>query len=66
MISLGEYYADKISIMPVNEIGEKLLHNMNNSDANGQTALSPAISFCLGLAKAFKHDLHQMYVFGLF
>lgn len=46
--------------MPVEEIGQKLIDNMNKSEANGQTALSPAITFCFGLTRKFKHDLHQM------
>jgi hypothetical protein len=34
---------------------------MTKSEAEGQTALSPAIAFCIGLAKKLKHDLNQMY-----
>lgn len=60
MIELGDIYADQISIQPVSEVGEKLITNMTKTEAEGQTALTPALAFCLGLAKKFKHDLHQM------
>lgn len=35
----------------VKEIGDKLAQNMMNTEPNGQTALGPALAFCLGLAK---------------
>lgn len=63
MIEIGELYADQISIQPVSEVGEKLINNITNTKADGQTALAPALAFCLGLAKKFKHDLHQMLFF---
>jgi hypothetical protein len=31
-----------------------------NTEPNGQTAMTPTLAFCIGLAKGFKHDLHQM------
>jgi hypothetical protein len=33
---------------------------MTKSEAEGQTALTPTLAFSIGLAKKFKHDLHQM------
>lgn len=60
MIELGQIYADQISIQPVTEVGEKLITNMARTEAEGQTALTPALAFSIGLAKKFKHDLHQM------
>jgi len=36
---------------------------MTKAEADGQTALTPALAFCLGMAQEWKHDLHQMYLF---
>jgi hypothetical protein len=33
---------------------------MTKAEADGQTALTPALAFCLGMAQEWKHDLHQM------
>ena len=33
---------------------------MTKAEADGQTALTPALAFCLGLASKWKHDLNQM------
>ncbi len=62
MIELGQIYGEQISILPVSEVGEKLVSGMAKMEAEGQTALTPALAFCLGMAKKFKHDLHQMYI----
>jgi hypothetical protein len=34
---------------------------MTKLEADGQTAMTPALAFCLGLANAWHHDLNQMY-----
>lgn len=37
--------------------------NMTKSEADGQTAMTPALAFCLGMATKWNHDLNQMYYF---
>ncbi len=48
--------------MKVKQVGDLLISNMAKMEPEGQTALTPAIAFCLGLAKKFKHDFHQIVV----
>jgi len=49
----------------IQEIGEKLLSNLTKAEADGQTAMTPALAFCLGMASKWRHDLNQMYHFPL-
>lgn len=35
---------------------------MTKAEADGQTALTPALAFCLGMAQEWKHDLHQIVI----
>lgn len=60
MISLGTEYSSKISIQKAANLGENLVMHLTKAVENGQTALGPALAFCLGLAKAFHHSLTQM------
>lgn len=34
--------------------------NLTKASEDGQTALGPALAFCLGLSKAFKQSLTQV------
>ena len=36
---------------------------MTKAEADGQTAMTPALVFCLGMATKWKHDLNQMYLY---
>lgn len=36
---------------------------MTKAEADGQTAMTPALIFCLGMATKWRHDLNQMYLF---
>lgn len=60
MVELGEKYAEKISISTVEQAGDLLVENLTKAEPDGQTAMTPALAFCFGLAKKFKHDLNQM------
>jgi hypothetical protein len=60
MLEAGRQAASEISLSSIQEVGDKLIANMTKAEADGQTAMTPALVFCLGLAQAWKHDLHQM------
>lgn len=60
MIELGEQYGDLISVRKSKEIEDDIIKNYNQVNENGQTAMTPAIVFCIGLAKRMKHTLNQM------
>ena len=66
MMELGAFYAHKISIASAGTIGENLLMNLTKAEPDGQTAMTPALAFCFGLASKMKHYLHQMYQSCLF
>lgn len=61
LIEAGKEAASQISLMPIQEIGDKLITNMTKAEADGQTAMTPALAFCLGMASKWNHDLNQMY-----
>ena len=61
ILEAGKMAAAEISLSSIQEVGDKLIANMTKAEADGQTAMTPALAFCLGLARAWKHDLHQMY-----
>lgn len=63
LMEAGAEAAGLISLSSIQEIGDKLLSNMANAEAEGQTAMTPALAFCLGMATKWKHDLNQMYHF---
>lgn len=60
MLEAGKKAAAEISLSSIQEVGDKLIANMTKAEADGQTAMTPALVFCLGLAQEWKHDLHQM------
>ena len=60
MVTLGAEYAEKISVQEAGVIGENLLMNLTKTEPQGQTAMTPALAFCFGLASRMKHFLHQM------
>jgi hypothetical protein len=60
LLEAGRTAASQISLSTIEEVGDKLLTNMTKAEADGQTALTPALAFCLGLASEWKHDLNQM------
>lgn len=60
LIEAGKKAAGDISLSSIQEIGDKLLTNMTKAEAEGQTAMTPALAFCLGMATQWKHDLNQM------
>jgi hypothetical protein len=62
MMEAGKLAAGEISLSSIQEVGDKLIANMTKAEADGQTALTPALAFCLGLANKWKYDLHQMYI----
>ena len=41
-------------------MGDSLITNMTKAEAEGPTAMTPCLAFCLGMATKWKHDLHQM------
>lgn len=59
---LGVEYATQISKAKASNIGENLVMHLTKALEDGQTALGPALAFCLGLAKAFRHSLTQVVV----
>ena len=61
VIEAGKEAAKEISLSSIQEVGDKLMTNMTKAEADGQTALTPALAFCLGMAQQWKYDLHQMY-----
>ena len=61
MIALGKQAAAEISLSSIAQVGDRLVTNMTKAEADGQTAMTPALAFCLGMANQWKHDLHQMY-----
>ena len=63
MITLGKQAAAEISLSSIAQVGDRLVTNMTKAEADGQTAMTPALAFCLGMANQWKHDLHQMYAF---
>jgi hypothetical protein len=62
LLQAGHKAASEISLSTIEEVGDKLLTNMTKAEADGQTALTPALAFCLGMTSEWKHDLNQMYV----
>ena len=63
LIEAGKKAAGEISLSSIQDIGDKLLMNMTKSEADGQTAMTPALAFALGMATKWDHDLNQMYLF---
>ena len=63
LLEAGKKAAGEISLDCIQEIGDKLLTNMTKAEADGQTAMTPALAFCLGMATQWNHDLNQMYQF---
>ncbi len=47
----GRKAAKEISLSSIQAVGDKLITNMTKAEADGQTALTPALVFCLGLAQ---------------
>jgi len=35
---------------------------MTKAEAEGQTAMTPALAFCLGMASKWQHDLNQIVI----
>ncbi len=62
LLEAGHKAASEISLSTIEEVGDKLLTNMTKAEADGQTALTPALAFCLGMTSKWKHDLNQMYL----
>ena len=60
MFELGEHYGDKISIMKAKNLGDNIIQNYISASENGQTAMTPALVFCMGLVKKMNHTLNQM------
>ena len=63
LLEAGHKAAAEISLSSIQDIGDKLLMNMTKSQADGQTAMTPALVFALGMASKWNHDLNQMYQF---
>ena len=61
LLEAGRNAAADISLSSIQDIGDKLLMNMTKAEADGQTAMTPALVFCLGMATKWNHDLNQMY-----
>jgi hypothetical protein len=51
ILEAGKKAAAEISLSSIQEVGDKLIANMTKAEADGQTALTPALVFCLGLAQ---------------
>lgn len=60
MLEAGKQASADISLSNIGVVSERLMRNMAKAEADGQTALTPALTFCLGLTQAWKHDLNQM------
>lgn len=43
-------------------MGDSLITNMTKAEAEGPTAMTPCLAFCLGMATKWKHDLHQIVI----
>lgn len=62
ILEAGRKAATEISLSSIEEIGDKLISNMTKAEADGQTAMTPALAFCLGMATKWQHDLNQIVI----